>query len=179
MLTVARKSANGEQARPRVVRARLHVRTVSTRWQRGGHGVIARLTAVLTAACADDLVVLPGVGMRITRYQYREPDIAVVPADSFETRNLERPPALAVEVASPSTRLYDRNRRKDVYESFGIPAYWIIEPDRDSQRLVVFELRDGKYEQVAEATGDEPFSAGQPFPVTIRPSALVRTGALD
>jgi len=36
-----------------------------------------------------------------------------------------------VEVASHRTRLYDRNRKKDVYEGFGIPAYWIVEPDPD------------------------------------------------
>lgn len=140
---------------------------------------VARLTALLTAACPPDLVVLPGVGVRITRYQYREPDVAVVPMDSFETRSMERPPALVVEVSSPSTRLYDRNRKKDVYEGFGIPSYWIVEPDRERHRLIVFELRDGKYEQVAEVTGDEQFRAEHPFPVTIRPSALVRTGPLD
>lgn len=141
--------------------------------------VVARLAALLTAACPDHLVVLPGVGMRITRYQYREPDVAVVPVDSFDTRNLERPPALAVEVASPSTRLTDRNRKKDVYENWGIPSYWIVEPDRDRPRLIAFELREGTYEQVAEVIGDEQLRAVQPFPVTIRPSALVRTGPLD
>ncbi len=140
---------------------------------------VTRLAVVLSAACPDHLVVLAGVGMRITRYQYREPDVAVVPADSFDTRNLERPPALAVEVASPSTRLYDRNRKKDVYESFGIPCYWIVVPDRDQPRLIVFELRDGKYEQVADVSGDEQFHATLPFPVTIRPATLVRTGPLD
>jgi hypothetical protein len=32
-----------------------------------------------------------------------------------------------VEVASPRTRLFDRNRKKDVYEVSASPAYWIIE----------------------------------------------------
>jgi hypothetical protein len=56
---------------------------------------------------------------------------------------------------------------------------WIAEPDRDRPRLIVFELRGGKYEQVADVTGDEQFAAARPFPVTIRPSALARTGPLD
>jgi Uma2 family endonuclease len=84
-----------------------------------------------------------------------------------------------VEVASPRTRLYDRNRKKDVYVGFGIPAYWILEPDRDAPRLIVFELRDGRYEQIADIGGDEQFHATVPFPVTIRPATLVRTGPLD
>jgi hypothetical protein len=50
-------------------------------------------------------------------------------------------------------------------------CYWRV------RRLI--ELRDGKYEAVAEVTGDEHFRARLPFPVTIRPATLVRTGPLD
>jgi Putative restriction endonuclease len=32
--------------------------------------------------------------------------------------------ALVVEIASPRTRLYDRNGEKGVYEGFGVPSYW-------------------------------------------------------
>ena len=53
----------------------------------------------------------------------------MVRADSMGTVFQERPPALAVEVASPRTRLYDRNRKKDVYEQFGIVSYWIVDPE--------------------------------------------------
>jgi Uma2 family endonuclease len=141
--------------------------------------VVTRLSLVLSQSCPASLTVLAGVGVNITRFQHRVPDVAVVAADSFDTMFQEQPPALVVEVSSPSTRIYDRNRKKDVYEGFGIPSYWIVEPDRDRPRLIVFELRDGKYEQVAEVTGDEEFRAERPFPVTIRPSALVRTGPLE
>ena len=140
--------------------------------------VVARLTAILTAACPADLVVLPGVGVNITRFQHRVPDVAVVAADSFDTDHVERPPALAVEVASRSTRLYDRNRKKDVYESFGIPGYWIVEPERDRPRLTAYELRGGKYEVSADVTGDEEFRTAQPFPVAIRAATLVTTSPL-
>jgi Uma2 family endonuclease len=77
----------------------------------------------------------------------------VVGASSLETVFQETPPALVVEVASPRTRLYDRNRKKDVYQGFGISAYWIVEPDRDRPELTVFELRSGAYEQTAHVTG--------------------------
>jgi len=141
--------------------------------------VVTRLMMILGQASPQNLVVLPGVGMNISRFQHRIPDVAVVDASSFDTLYQEQPPALAIEVSSPSTRIYDRNRKKDVYEGFGIPSYWIVEPDRDSPRLIVFELSDGKYEQIADVSGDEQFRAARPFPVTIRPSALVRTGPLD
>ncbi len=55
-------------------------------------------------------------------------------AASPGTRSLERTGLLR-------TRLYDRNRKKDVYQGFGIPAYWIVEPDRDRPELTAFRLR--------------------------------------
>ena len=81
-----------------------------------------------------------------------------------------------MEVASPRTRLYDRNRKKDVYEKFGVVSYWIVEPDAAKPELIVFELRDGRYEEVAHVTADEAFTATLPFGVTVIPAALVRAG---
>jgi Uma2 family endonuclease len=135
---------------------------------------VTRLAVVLSAACPPELEVLAGPGVNISRYQHRVPDLAVVRADSMGTVFQDRPPALAVEVASPRTRLYDRNRKKDVYERFGIVSYWIVDPDPDNPELVVFELRDGRYQQAARVAGGEAFSAVLPFPVTVTPSALVR-----
>ena len=94
-------------------------------------------------------------------------------ADSLESFFQETPPELVVEVASPRTRLYDRNRKKDVYQDFDIPAYWIVEPFRDHPELTVFELRSGAYEQTAHIIGGEEYRAAVPFPVTIVPSQLV------
>ena len=98
--------------------------------------------------------------------------VAVVRIGSLETVFQETPPELVVEVASPRTRLYDRNRKKDVYQGFGISAYWIVEPDRDHPELTVFELRDRRYALAAKASG--PFTADHPFPVTIDLAGLTR-----
>jgi Uma2 family endonuclease len=135
--------------------------------------VVARLTVLLTAVCPAGLVVLPGVGINVTRFQHRVPDLAVVDAGSFGAAFVEKPPLLAVEVASPRTRMYDRNRKKDVYESFGIPSYWIVDPDPAKPVLTVFELVSARYREVAQVTGSEPFHATQPFPVTVAPVDLV------
>jgi Uma2 family endonuclease len=137
---------------------------------------VARLTVLLSAACPAEMVVLPGVGVNISRFQHRVPDLAVVRADALDTVFQEVPPELVVEVASPRTRLYDRNRKKDVYRGFGIPAYWIVEPDRNHPELTVFELRSGGYEETAHVAGNEEYRAAIPFSVTIAPSALVTVG---
>jgi Uma2 family endonuclease len=140
--------------------------------------VVTRLTLILAAACPDHLAVLAGVGINITRFQHRVPDVAVIPASSFDVGHVEQAPPLVVEVSSQSTRLYDRNRKKDVYEGFGIPAYWIVEPEPRRPRLVVFELRDGRYHTAADVVGADEFRATLPFPVVIRPAVLIRTGPL-
>jgi Uma2 family endonuclease len=138
--------------------------------------VVFRLAQILDAACPPEYEVLPGPGINISRFQHRVPDVAVVRADSVETTFQERPPVLAVEVASPRTRLYDRNRKKDVYEQFGIRSYWIVDPEPGKPELIVFELRDGRYRRMASAAGDEALQARLPFDVTVTPSALVRAG---
>lgn len=135
---------------------------------------VSRLVVFLSAVCPPGLLVLAGPGVNIGRFQHRVPDVAVVRADSMDTVFQEQPPLLAVEVASPRTRLYDRNRKKDVYQQFGIPSYWIIDPDKTKPELTVFELRDGKYQEVARVTGDEAYQAALPFDLRVTPSALVR-----
>ena len=134
---------------------------------------VTRLTVILSTACPAQFEVLAGVGVNIGKFQHRVPDVAVIRADSSGSVFQEAPPPLVVEVASPRTRLYDRNRKKDIYESFGIPAYWIVEPDLDRPELIVFELRSGAYEQTAHIAGAEEYRAEIPFPVTITPSRLV------
>jgi hypothetical protein len=123
-------------------------------------------------------VVLADVGINITRFQHRVPDVAVVPANPFDLDHVEHPPALVVEVSSQSTRLYDQNRKKDVYEGFGIPAYWIVEPEPTRPRMVAFELRNGRYHTAADVVGADEFRATLPFSVAIRPAVLMRTGPL-
>jgi Putative restriction endonuclease len=61
---------------------------------------VARLTVILSAACPAGLVVLPGVGVNINKFQHRMPDVAVVRAGSLESFFQETPPELVVEVAS-------------------------------------------------------------------------------
>lgn len=134
---------------------------------------VGRLTAVLMAACPPGLLVLPGAGININEYQQRVPDLVVIRAESFHEPFLELPPLLAVEVASPRTKVYDRGRKKGLYQKFGISSYWIIDADEQQPGLTAFELRRGKYVQAGWVEGDEEFTAARPFPVTVVPSRLV------
>jgi len=137
--------------------------------------VVSRLQVRLSAACPEEILVVSGNGVAMTRTQYRIPDLVVIRAERFDlaAKSLHSPPELAIEVASPSTALYDGNRKKTVYAEFGIRSYWIVTPDPDKPALTAYELLAGDYRLVAEASRDEVFTAERPFSVDIVPAALV------
>ncbi len=141
-----------------------------------GHQVVVdRLSMILKEACPKDLFVLPGLGVELTPSQYRIPDLVVfrTSAVGFYDKSITIPPVLAVEVASPSTALYDRNRKKDVYASYGIASYWIVRPDLRNPGITALALRRGVYREIAEVSGDDIFRAMRPFPCEVVPSELV------
>jgi Uma2 family endonuclease len=137
--------------------------------------VVSRLATLLDTASSPEFLVVFGVGVSMSVYQYRIPDIVALKSEDFDitAKSVARPPALAIEVASPGTALYDRNRKKDVYAGFGIPMYWIVTPDLDKPSLTVYELRDGGYVELAVVTSDEVYRADRPFTVEICPAKLV------
>lgn len=137
--------------------------------------VLYRLTVALAGVCPAEFLILPGPGLEMSRTQYRIPDMAVLRADDFQAdgKSATRSPVLAIEIASPSTALYDRNRKKDVYAGFNIESYWIVEPDLDKPSVTAFELHRGEYRVVAEVSGYDTFRPAQPFACEIVPAALV------
>ena len=101
------------------------------------------------------------------------PDAVVAQRGDLSGVRLTRPPLLVAEILSPDSALRDLNLKKAAYERFGIPSYWVIDPDLDQPSLRAFELVDGAYREAAQAAGDVPYRAERPFPVEIVPSHLV------
>lgn len=54
---------------------------------------VTRLTVILSAACPAGLVMLLGVGVNVSKFQHRVPDVAVVRAGSLESFFQETPPS--------------------------------------------------------------------------------------
>jgi len=78
-----------------------------------------------------------------------EPDILVVARPSqFSPRGIEGPPALVVEVISPSSRKYDRVTKAARYLALGVEHYWIVDPD--ARHLVCQRAEGGRWLVVAE-----------------------------
>ena len=133
--------------------------------------VVSLVALLRTARIEGHLVLVAPTDVRLSAVTVLQPDVLVArPADLTPAR-LEAAPLLAVEVLSPSTRLIDLGSKRLAYEAAGVPAYWLVDPEVPS--LTVLHLENGRYVEHTVVTGDEPYTATVPFPVTVAPSALL------
>lgn len=106
----------------------------STRHQRVVARLIHRLVGFTEANHLGE--VFPGpVDVLFAEGDYVEPDIAFVGndrSDRVTERGIEGAPDLIVEVVSPATAARDRGFKLDRYRHFGVPEYWVVDPDAET-----------------------------------------------
>jgi len=139
---------------------------------------VGRLYRLLDDACpAEFEVLIAPFAVGLGDDTELQPDVLVARRDQLTDRDLPGPPALAVEVLSPSTRLIDLNSKRERFQRAGTPSFWVVDPiARPAQvRLIAWELGpDKRYQQVADVTGEKEFAATLPYPVSVNPADLVR-----
>ena len=69
-------------------------------------------------------------------------------------RGIEGAPALLVEVLSPSNPRHDREVKFALYARYGVPFYWIVDPE--ARVLEAYRLEGGAYVLATRASGSEP-----------------------
>jgi Uma2 family endonuclease len=75
------------------------------------------------------------VNVHLDDYNVYAPDVWWVPEASRPARDAKRivgPPALAVEVRSPSTWRYDIATKRDTYERLGLGELWLVDTEANS-----------------------------------------------
>jgi Uma2 family endonuclease len=75
--------------------------------------------------------VLPDVDVLFATGHFLRPDLVFVPAsrrDGISDRGIEVAPGLVVEVQSPTSQTIDRVKKPRRYGDFGIPEYWMLDP---------------------------------------------------
>jgi Uma2 family endonuclease len=85
---------------------------------------------------------------------YFQPDIVFIRADRLDIlseRGVEAPPDLVVEIPSPATAHRDRGIKLDRYRMYGVPEYWIVDPE--ANRIEAWHLREGA--EAPESMGSE------------------------
>jgi Uma2 family endonuclease len=61
-------------------------------------------------------------------------------------------PDLCVEILSPSTEATDRGRKLQLFARYGVPEYWIVDPD--TEVIEVHRLQASGYLLMQRASGD-------------------------
>lgn len=90
------------------------------------------------------------------RYDVVEPDLVFIRTDNLRIvgdKNIQGIPDLLIEILSPSTRRSDVLVKSPLYARFGVPAYWIVDPDID--RIEFFALEGGSYKLAQVASSPE------------------------
>jgi Uma2 family endonuclease len=132
---------------------------------------VGNLYVLLRAACPPDLeVFVAPFDWLVDDHNVFEPDLLVARRADLTERNLPRPPVLAVEVLSPTTRQRDLGRKRAAYARAGLAHYWAVDPLVPSVR--VLELVEGTFCEVGYAADDGSIAVAHPFPVTVAPHAL-------
>ena len=76
-----------------------------------------------------------------------EPDIVYIAKEQMgiigARGTIDGAPMLAIEVLSPSTARLDRQTKKQLFERYGVPWYWIV--DADARCIDVYQAVSGSY----------------------------------
>ena len=91
------------------------------------------LGTVLTAPC----------DLYFTETDNVQPDVFFISNERraiIKELRVEGAPDLVVEILSPSTRRRDEVLKRDLYERFEVPEYWIVDPELETVKI--FRLSD-------------------------------------
>lgn len=111
----------------------------------GHQSVVALLTHYLLLAVQFKGLgrVIPNpVDVRLTSDKVVQPDVLVLLNANLHKigpKNIVGGPDLAVEVASPSTALYDRLSKFEAYEQADVSEYWLVHPQEKTVEVLVLE----------------------------------------
>ena len=95
------------------------------------------------------------VAFRLAEKHGPEPDIAFIKREHLQRvqrGHVFGPADLAVEVVSPDSIERDYYLKRELYEKYSIPEYWII--DEMDQKVTLLRLTQGKYREVRTKAGE-------------------------
>lgn len=120
-------------------------------------------------------VVIPDVDLLFQTGQFLRPDILVVPESSragIRKRGIEMAPSLVVEILSPTSSGIDLVKKPARYGDFGVPEYWVLDPEDKSAWVWRYTEGAGGPDQVKGRL--EWRAPGAPEPLVIDLDALLQ-----
>ena len=88
-----------------------------------------------------------------------QPDLIFIGNDRSQVvteRGVEGTPTLVIEILSPSTHSTDRQIKAQLYAKYGVPHYWLIDPDQHV--LEAYERSGERYNLVTKAQDADVFT---------------------
>ncbi len=111
--------------------------------------VVQNLVRLLEAYAAGHggLALVSPLDIVFSEFDVLQPDVVFFRASRRHLVDLHAPtrsgPDLAVEVLSSSTAATDRGRKMQMLARYGVPEYWLVDPD--SARLEILSLFEERY----------------------------------
>jgi Uma2 family endonuclease len=165
------KLPEGDGNRYEVIAGELYVSpSPGVRHQRILTRLLRELGNYVQSTGVGELLVGP-VDVLFDEGDYMAPDLVFIRRERLDVaskRGLEAAPDLIVEILSPSTAKRDRTLKRDRYRHFGVPEYWIVDPDK--RELVVYR-KDRSIPEVCSSTLTWQPSAEEP-PLALDVAAL-------
>jgi Uma2 family endonuclease len=111
-------------------------------------------------------LVFPDVDLLFATGQFLRPDLVFVPKASragITNRGVEVPPGLVVEVLSPTSGAIDRVKKPARYGDFGVPEYWVVDPEERVVWVWRFAAGSTDPERVTDTLRWHPTGAADPL----------------
>jgi Uma2 family endonuclease len=119
--------------------------------------VVHRLAVLLDRAIVESglgLVLESPLDVFLAAQNVFQPDLIVLLNDRirlFGPDMVEDAPSLAIEIISPSSSTYDRVTKRNVYARYGVPEYWLVDPEKQTV-TIHSDPRDGRYHTETESS---------------------------
>ena len=163
------------EQRTQLINGEIVVTEANLRHQRIAGEIYFCLTTWLRANPGHGEAGFP-VDVHLDDYNVFAPDVWWVPEAARPARDAKRivgPPALAVEVRSPSTWRYDLGTKKRVYSQLGLAELWLVDTAAD----VVLVYRRSNPE-AADFDVELEFGAGESLTTPLIPGFTLDVSAL-
>ncbi|MFF3553264.1 Uma2 family endonuclease [Streptomyces tsukubensis] len=143
--------------------------------------VLRALENGLVACAPQGLLVIREMTIRLERRTRLEPDLMVVPEDSYlstaQTCYQPEDLLLAVEITSPESQERDRDVKPMKYARAGIPHFWRVENVNEAPVVYVYELDPASRSYAVTGIHHKQLKLDRPFDVDIDLTCFPKAGS--
>ena len=89
----------------------------------------------------------------LSEHDIVQPDLLFVSdarSSIIEEKNIQGAPDLLIEILSEGNRRHDEVRKRDLYESYGVQEYWVVDPVLET--IKVYRSEESRFIKAAEWT---------------------------